>query len=245
MPASTAILNLAGLVAIAVRATAEADPVGLAREVMRGDDFWWKRLEPGKSPEIPWLAKVVVAIVGLLYRLWTLVRDAILALLRLLFGRISAEGSGGTILIWVLAVAIIAWAAWKLIPLLFRGEGRIPPTTSPDAVALETLAAASELREQASHALGQGRHAEAIRLALLALIAALEQRGLLRYDTTRTNREYRTELGPRPDLAERFGRLARIYERVWYGREPAGREQAEESIRLCASPIDGEAVGPG
>ena len=88
------------------------------------------------------------------------------------------------------------------------------------------------------------RHAEAIRLALLAMIASLEKRGLLRYDTTRTNREYRAELRPRPELAEPFGRLARIYEGVWYGRQPAGPEQAEESIRLCVSMIDGEALTP-
>jgi hypothetical protein len=83
-------------------------------------------------------------------------------------------------------------------------------------------------------------YAEAIRLALLALIARLEKQGLLRYDTTRTNREYQMELRHRSELAACFGQLARIYERVWYGRVPAGRAEAEQAINLCGSVINRE-----
>ena len=97
----------------------------------------------------------------------------------------------------------------------------------------QTLAEASDLFEQAGQAFRDGSHAEAIRLALLALIARLEKQGLLRYDTTRTNREYQRELRPWSELAACFGQLARIYERVWYGRVPAGRAEAEQAIRLC------------
>ena len=87
-------------------------------------------------------------------------------------------------------------------------------------------------------------HAEAIRLALLALIARLEKQGRLRYDTTRTNREYQRELRPTPELAACFGQLARIYERVWYGRMPAGRAEAEQAIGLSGSVIDREGLAP-
>ncbi|WP_165075809.1 DUF4129 domain-containing protein [Paludisphaera rhizosphaerae] len=245
MPASAAISNLTALVSAIVQAPADADPARLAREVMGGSDFWWKQLKPGTTPEAPWLKKLGAAMLDVLIRILEAVGSVIGWFFRL-FGRFTGTGgSGGSVLVWIVAGAIIAWAMWKLIPLFFRGSGGAPPIARADALALETLAAASDLREQAAHALASGRHAEAIRLALLALIAALEQQGLLRYDTTRTNREYRAELRPRPDLAERFGRLAVIYERVWYGREPAAREQAEESIRLCALAIDGEAVSPG
>jgi hypothetical protein len=212
---------------------------------MQDVDFWWKRLEPGSTPEAPWLKKVAIAVLDAVAWCWDLVRGVIGAILRLLFGRVVGESSGGTTLVWLLAAAILAWTAWKLVQAFMRRAGRDAPLAGPDGIASEPLAAASDLREQAMRALDAGRHADAIRLALLALIAALEQRGLLRYDATRTNREYRAELRPRPELAERFGRLARIYERAWYGREPAGREQAEESIRLCAAPIDGEAYNLG
>ena len=87
-------------------------------------------------------------------------------------------------------------------------------------------------------------YADAIRLALLALIARLEKHGLLRYDTTRTNREYQRELRQRADLAACFGQLARIYERVWYGRASAGRAEAEQAIGLCGSVINREDLAP-
>lgn len=237
MPTSTAILNSTG--------PEPAEAARLARDVMQGSDFWWKHMEPGATPEAPWLKRILGAILDVLFQVLDAVGNALGWLLRLLFGAlVPTGGAGGSIFVWIIACAIIGWALWKLVPLFIRGEGS-SPSLRPDAVPLETLAAASDIREQASQALASGRHAEAIRLALLALIASLEQQGLLRYDTTRTNREYRTELGPRPDLAERFGRLARIYERVWYGREPAALEQAEESIRLCALAIDGELANHG
>ena len=109
----------------------------------------------------------------------------------------------------------------------------------------QALAEASDLFEQAGEAFAAGKYAEAIRLALLSLIARLEKQGLLRYDTTRTNREYQGELRRREsDLAACFGQLARIYERVWYGRLPAGRADAEQAIGLCGSLINGEDLAP-
>ena len=113
-----------------------------------------------------------------------------------------------------------------------------------EGVTWQTLAEASDLFEQAGQAFRDGMHAEAIRLALLALIARLEKQGLLRYDTTRTNREYQVELRHRSELAACFGQLARIYERVWYGRVPAGRAEAEQAISLCGSVINREDLAP-
>ena len=115
-----------------------------------------------------------------------------------------------------------------------------PVPGTPQGVGWHTLAEASDLFEQSGEAFRKGLYAEAIRLALLALIARLEKDGLLRYDTTRTNREYQRELRQRSELAACFGQLARIYERVWYGRLSAGRAEAEQAISLCQSVINRE-----
>ena len=201
--------------------------------MFQGPDFWWKRIEPGPTPETSWLRSVLKSILQALGRAWDAVWELIVRVLRFLFGRMPGESSGGKLLVWLLAGAILAWAIWKLSPLLLSRLGREMSPRANDVPESQALPAANYLRDEAARALRDGRRAEAIRLALLALIAALEKAGLLRYDTTRTNREYRAELRPRPDLAAQVGRLARIYEGVWYGREPAGRDQAEESIRLC------------
>ncbi len=221
-----------------------ADPVRAARDVFQGPDFWWKRIETKTMPRSSVLQAVLDAILGGLGRIWRAVWDAIDRVLHLLFGGFGGESSSGTLFVWLLAGAILAWAVWKLFPLFLQGLGREAPRVGAETVASEALPAADDLRAQAAVADRDGRHAEAIRLALLALIATFEKRGLLRYDATRTNREYRAELRRRPELAAGFGRLARIYEGVWYGREPASRESSAESIRLCESLVDAEALSP-
>ena len=77
MPASAAISNLVGLVSAVVQAPADADPARLARDVMSGSDFWWKRLKPGTAPEAPWLKKIFGAIMDVLSRILEAVGNAI------------------------------------------------------------------------------------------------------------------------------------------------------------------------
>jgi hypothetical protein len=147
--------------------------------------------------------------------------------------------------VWLIVAVLLAWSIWKLYPVVvrwLRGNGAGP--AAPAAARWQTLPEAADLFAQAGQALGEGIYAEAIRLALLALIARLEKLGLLRYDTTRTNREYQRELRQRSDLAACFGQLAGIYERVWYGRVPAGRAEAEQAIRLCGSALNEEDLAP-
>ncbi len=108
----------------------------------------------------------------------------------------------------------------------------------------QTLAEPADLYEQAVQAFRDGSHAEAIRLALLSLIARLEKQGRLRYDTTRTNREYQMELRPSSEIAACFGQLARIYERVWYGRAPAIPAEAERALSLSGSMLNTEDPAP-
>jgi hypothetical protein len=149
--------------------------------------------------------------------------------------------------VWLIAAAILAWAIWKLYPFLVRwisGMAAAPRAHAAASVTWQTLPEPSDLHDQAAEAFAEGKYAESIRLALLALIARLQKQGLIRYDTTRTNREYQMELRPHAELAASFGQLARIYERVWYGRLSAGRDEAEQAIGLCRPLINREDLAP-
>ena len=114
-------------------------------------------------------------------------------------------------MVWLIAAVILAWAIWKLYPLLaylpvdraVLVAGRRRDEHGRER-SWQTLPEPSDLFEQAGEAFRDGKYAEAIRLALLALIARLEKQGLLRYDTTRTNREYQRELRPTTELAASF-----------------------------------------
>jgi uncharacterized protein DUF4129 len=222
-------------------AQAEPDAARAAREVFQAPDFWWKRIE---SREISgsWLERFFDALGNLVAHVIDALLDLISRILGSLFGVFTGNWSRGAGLVWLIVAGLLAWSLWKLVPVLVRwlkGDARAPE--AKEGVEWQELAEASVLFRQAGQALRDRHYAEAIRLALLALIARLQQQGLLRYDPTRTNREYQMELHAAPELAAPFGQLARIYERVWYGRLPAGRDEAEVAVTLCGSLMNGEA----
>jgi hypothetical protein len=220
---------------------AGVDPARAAHDVFQDPVFWWKRLEP-RSISTSWLESILSAVLDLLGRIARAIYELILRFLRSLFGVFTGDASILTAVVWLLVAALIAWLIWRIYPVIVRWlSQRAPAPSLPEQV---TLAEASELFEQAGQAFGDGHYAESIRLALLALIARLQRQGLLRYDPARTNREYQRELRPRMELATSFGQLARIYERVWYGRVPAGRAEAEQAISLCGSLINREDLAP-
>ncbi len=223
---------------------AGVDPGLAARAVFQGPDFWWKRIEP-RTVSASWLESILKALLSFIGRLVEAIWDLITKLLRSLFGIFTGTSSGGTAAVWLIIAAILAWAIWKLYPVIVRWlRDRQPAAATQGGGSWQALAEAADLFAQAVAACRNGHHADAIRLALLALIARLEKLGLLRYDTTRTNREYQMELRHTSDLAACFGQLARIHERVWYGRARAERAEAERAISLCESVIKREDLAP-
>jgi Domain of unknown function (DUF4129) len=220
------------------------DPARAARDAFQDQGFWWKRLEQ-RTVSLSWFGSILAAV-------WDSVRPSLekffewlARLLARLFGLFGRSYTGGASAIWLIVAGLLAWAAWKLAPAIMHWlSGRRPARITHEDATWQPLAEAADLFAQAGQALRDGLHAEAIRLALLALIARLEKQGLLRYDTTRTNREYQRELRQRADLAACFGQLARIYDRVWYGRASAGAAEAEQAISLCGSVINREDFAP-
>jgi hypothetical protein len=186
-----------------------------------------------------------MAVLDLFDRIRRAILELILKILGNLFGVFTGNASIVTVVVWLLVAVLLAWTIWKLYPVIVRWlSGGAPAPSTQERVTWHTLADASDLFEQAGQAFGEGLYAESIRLALLALIARLQKAGLLRYDPARTNREYQRELRHQTELAACFGQLARIYERVWYGRLPAGRADAEQAISLCGSLINREDLAP-
>ncbi len=236
------------------RAATGVDPGVAAREVLGGEDYWWKHIESRTvqlTGPLAFLQRVLEWIGRVLKPVWDFIVEVaryIFRVFRGLYAVLRGDWSEGMNLIWLVAVVVLGWAMWKLSPLLkylpviarWFGSGGAPGANDATTAGWQTLPEPSDLFMQASDAFAARAFADAIRLALLALIARLEKQGLLRYDNTRTNREYQRELRPHQDLAARFAHLARIYERVWYGREKAGPAEAQEAIGLCKLLINGE-----
>jgi hypothetical protein len=222
----------------------ENDPARAARDVFQDQDFWWKRIEQ-RSVSSSWLETIVTALLDFVGRILNGILDLIGRILRFLFGIFGGTSSGGAVAIWLVIFAILAWSSWRFYRwIASRKRGGIETPRALKSDIWQPLAEDTDLFEQAGQALREGGYAEAIRLALLALIARLEKQGLLHYDPTRTNREYQRELRHSSELAVCFGQVARIYEFVWYGRAAAGHTDAEEAIRLTGSVINRKEPAP-
>jgi len=133
---------------------------------------------------------------------------------------------GAQIFVVLLALAVIAYVAWKLLPALFRkgkrsrkrgkrearivlGETLEPDQTAGDLLAdAEALARAGDLRA-------------AIRKAYIALLCELGDRKIIRLAQHKTNRDYLSAVREMPPLHEEMRNLTRSFESHWYGFMPA------------------------
>ncbi|MAT97251.1 MAG: hypothetical protein CL608_08925 [Anaerolineaceae bacterium] len=62
-----------------------------------------------------------------------------------------------------------------------------------------------------------GDYRTAVRYLYLSTLLLLEERGLLRYDRSLTNREYLRTVSHRPELAAILREVIDVFDRVWYG----------------------------
>ncbi|MFW6051487.1 MAG: DUF4129 domain-containing protein [Myxococcota bacterium] len=86
--------------------------------------------------------------------------------------------------------------------------------------------------DDAARLAAAGRHREALRALYLATLVALDRRGLLVFDTTRTNRHHLRQLPPGA-LREELEHFTRLFERTWYGDEPTTEADYGEGHRLA------------
>lgn len=74
--------------------------------------------------------------------------------------------------------------------------------------------------QRAQESSSTGNYRQAVRYLYLSTLLLLEERDLLRYDRTLTNREYLNRLAHRPDLAAVLRDVVDVFDRVWYGFQP-------------------------
>ena len=63
----------------------------------------------------------------------------------------------------------------------------------------------------------QGDYRNAIRYLYLSSLLVLDEQGVMRYDRSRTNREYLRSVSSRPELAAPLRDVIEVFDRVWYG----------------------------
>lgn len=143
-------------------------------------------------------------------------------------GKISPETDWqiGNILGNILAVlAIFALLAILFITLRdmisdFAADAEI--ATEDDAANIPLTADSALARAQTLSESGDNR--TAVRYLYLSSLLQMEERGLLRYDRSRTNQEYLRLVQSQPELANSLSDVVTVFDRVWYGYQPIDEE---------------------
>src|SRR5262249_19603408 len=95
-------------------------------------------------------------------------------------------------------------------------EANNDPETSGDA---RDFAATSEATQD---------YRSAIRYLYLSSLLLLDERGLIHYDRTLTNREHLRQVANLPHLVEALRPVVNTFDRVWYGFEPVDETMYQE-----------------
>jgi hypothetical protein len=98
----------------------------------------------------------------------------------------------------------------------FVAEAQLAPRARAGS---EVLTADTALK-RAQDLSGSGDYRSAVRYLYLSALMLLEERGLLRYDRTKTNREYLRSVSGYPELETSLRFVVEVFDRVWYGYQP-------------------------
>jgi hypothetical protein len=184
------------------REVTPADMQTLDRILAR-PEFQWPVQQP--SPLEKWLQELWVHLLELVVNL---VPAEALSVLTPMLSYVL-PGLGALILILVLAYAMRGLLAD------FVAEKEADAENGKD----EDLTAAMALKRAQTLSEG-GDYRTAVRYLYLSTLLLLEERGLLRYDRSLTNREYLRSIAHKPELAAIFRDVIEVFDRVWYGYRP-------------------------
>jgi hypothetical protein len=163
--------------------------------------------------------------------------DLLNALLARLVQAALEAGSGqagiyGWIVLVACAVLIAAAAVYlaRAIRLTIRGETLLASTSLADR-----RQQSERLWQTAQRLAADGQLAEAVRAIYLSALYALDERALLRVESSQTNREHARELRrAHPDLSLTFSEVVDRYDRLRYGRGTVTPQAFDELSQLVA-----------
>ena len=158
-------------------------------------------------------------------------------------GTVAAFSKAAQVFVIALCVAVLAFAMWKLVPLI-RGRRKRKSAGEKGArvVLGEEIGSektSADLLAEAEALAREGNLRAAIRKAYIALLIELGDRRLLPLAQHKTNRDYLFALRDKPSLHDAMQPLVASFERHWYGFAPATdadwgefRARCQEALRI-------------
>jgi hypothetical protein len=170
--------------------------------ILAQPEFQWK--EPNSEPQ------------SALEKLWQRIQKELGLLGSQLFDSEGANiifGAGAVLLLAAMLLVLL-----RKVLFGFVAEARLAPRARTGD---EYLSADSAFKRAQDLSLG-GDYRSAVRYLYLSALLLLEERGLLSYDRTKTNREYLLSLRDQPELETPLQQVVEVFDRVWYGYQPLG-----------------------
>lgn len=166
-------------------------------EILSQPAFQWESEEP--LPPKSWVDRLLDHFFTFLERVWPGQKTAF------------TLGQGVATIAGIFLIIVLVYIVRHLLQDVV-GEARLPQRKAAD----DPLTA-QDAHQQAQNAAGTGDYRTAVRYLYLACLLSLDERGLLRYDRSLTNREYLRTISHLPDLAKLLGEVVELFDRVWYG----------------------------
>jgi hypothetical protein len=183
------------------------------KEILARPEFQWQEAQGLTMPN--WLDELLQGFFDLMDRIGYGVRNISY------YGRVPLIVAAA--LLFVLSLFYISRSLSRS---LVR-EAQLAAEGSDDHEILSSKAAM-----QRAHALsGQGDYRSAIRYLYLSSLLVLDEQGLLRYDRSRTNREYLRSISSKPELANPLHDVIEVFDRVWYGFESVDEQTYQSYLR--------------
>lgn len=154
-----------------------------------------------------------------LERWWQELRERLWELIQRLFGGSNGIAVGGKALGYlvigagIVGILLLVYTLLRGLRLNFASDADL---NVKNGVRGAPLTASAALERAQTLSTG-GDYRTAMRYLYLSLLLLLDEREILRYDHTLTNREYARSLTRFPQFAATFSRVVDIFDRAWYG----------------------------
>ena len=188
----------------------DVDPL---REILARPEFQWQEAQPAQNPA--WLQRILDAIANFMERLAYGVQNGVY------YGRVPLIAAA--VIVFLLSLFFIAR---NLSRSLVR-EADLANGNGDEDILLTSQGA----MQKAQTLSGQGDYRNAVRYLYLSSLLILDEHGVLRYDRSRTNREYLRSVSSKPGLAKPLTDVIDVFDRVWYGFDAVDDETYQSYVK--------------
>jgi len=178
-----------------------ADLIPLA-EILARPEFQWAEAAP--NPSADWLQKLFAEISRWLNK----------------FLGVTFDVANSDVIPFVMAVslAVVFIFIFRTLFSDFLNEAQLKENGEEEPLTSEAaLAKAQQLSRG-------GDYRAAVRYLYLSTLLILDERGVMRYDRSKTNREYLRSVSNSPELSQPLGEVIEVFDNVWYGNHSLEEE---------------------